>query len=263
MGNNALSMTFYRNVFAIPILYSLVRMQKIEMKITKYSFTQLILIAVFGTTLTTVLLYSSYRYISVGTSTTIHFMYPVFVAVVLRFIFKDKFSKSRVISLIVASAGVFFFSDLKSASNMTGIVMSVFSGITYAFYMVWMEKKKLVLQNPIKISLYIAIISSITLGIGNLIFRYLVFNLDIRAFALIILISFCTSFLGVVMIQKAIKEIGSSSTAIFSLFEPITSILAGAIFLNERITIFKIIGCIFIFGAILYLIIGEKNKSED
>lgn len=262
MGNNSLSMTFYRNLFVLPILFLLIRKKKIDLKVEKYDLKNIAAVAIFGVTATVVLLYSSYSFIGVGTATTLHFMYPVFVALLCKYEFNENLGKRKVITLIIACIGVLFFIDLKQAGNILGVLMAVASSITYAFYMVWMEKKRLVRLNPFKLSFYIAVFAVAALLIGNIIFGYVKTDLPLKVYVLIMIVSLCTSFLATILIQLGIKEIGASSSAIFSLFEPITSVAIGALLLGEKVTLFKVTGCIIIFFSITYLAMMNRTANN-
>lgn len=262
MGNNGLSMAFYRNLFAIPILLLLIKRSNMDFKVEKYQLKNIAAVAVFGSTATVVLLYSSYSFVGVGTATTLHFLYPLFVSLLCKYVFNEKLGKRKVITLIFACTGILFFIDIKHAGNILGVLMAVASSFTYAFYMVWMEKKRLVRINPYKLSFYFAIFAVAALLIGNLFFGYIKLNLPFVVYVLMFIVSMCTSFLATILLQLGIKEIGSSSSAIFSLFEPITSVIVGALLLEEKVTLYKITGCIIIFLSITYLALMNKGSSD-
>lgn len=253
LGNNALSMTFYRNLFVIPILLIVIKYKKIELKVSHYDLKNIFTVSIFGVAATTVLLYSSYFYIGIGTATTLHFMYPIFVALACRYIFNEKLGKKKIYALVLAFTGVLFFIDTGKGGNIIGVMMALTSSITYSFYLVWVEKKRLVKIIPYKLSLYIASFVSGALLIANVFFGYLRVLLPLKAYILIIIISFLTSFIAIILLQIGISLIGSSSAAIFCLFEPITSVISGTLIFNESITIYKIIGCLIIFFSITYL----------
>ena len=259
MGNNSLSMTFYRNLFAIPFLYVLLKYNKLDLKIEKQDLKYIIMVSVFGITATTALLYSSYSYIGVGAATTLHFMYPVFVAVLCRYAFGENLSRQKIIALCLACVGVFCFMDFQHIENILGVVMAVTSALTYAFYMTMVEKSGLVKISPYKLSFYIAIFAALTMLIGNIFIGYIVVNLPLKAFVFMIIVAFFTSFLAMILMQVGIREIGSTSAAIFSLFEPITSVITGVLILNEAVSITEVIGCIVIFFSISYLAVSGKE----
>lgn len=261
MGNNSLSMTFFRNFFAGIALLLFMIMTKVDFKIKKSDLKNTAIVAVFGVLLCNILIYSSYEYIGIGATTTLHFMYPVFVALMARFVFGEVLTKRKVICLVIASVGVCFFMDLKNISNLVGVVFAVASGIFYAFYMVGMEQKKLVLLNPYKVSFYIALFGSLALLVANIFGGFLVFELPIKAYLLIIVLAVSTSFIATVLLQVGIKEIGATSAALFCLIEPITSVVVGYFMFDEDLSITKIIGCVAIFVAIILLTFDKEKEA--
>ena len=260
-GNNSLSMTFFRNLFVIPVLLSIIKYKKIPLKVEKEELKNIFITSLLGVALTTVLLYSSYSYIGIGAATTLHFMYPIFVALACKFIFKEKLGRGKVFSLVLAFIGVAFFMDIKSGGNFIGAIMALVSGITYAFYIIWIEKKNLVKMNPYKLSLYLASFVSLEMLIGNIFGGYIKLNLPLKIYGLMIIISLLASIVGIVLFQVGVSIIGSTSAAIFSLFEPITSVVAGVILFNEVLTPLKVIGCLIIFVAITYLAMSSKGSD--
>ena len=259
LGNNSLSMTFYRNLFAVPFLFFILKYKKISLKINKNEFKDILIISIFGVALTTVLLYSSYSYIGVGVATTLHFTFPIFVALACRFIFKEKLCKNKIIALITSFIGILFFMEKGSSSNILGVLMALISGVTYAFYIVYLEKKKLININSYKLLFYIALFVSIAMFLGNLFYPYIVVKLCFKAYLLMFIVSILASVFGVLLLKIGISIIGSTSAAIFSLFEPITSLIFGVLLLNENLNLMKIIGSLIIFISITYLALNSKQ----
>lgn len=263
LGNNSLSMTFFRNLLAIPILFFILKHKKISLRIEKKEVKHIFILSLIGVALTTALLYSSYSYIGVGAATTLHFMYPIFVAVTCKLFFKESLGKSKVLALIISLLGVLLFMDMKNGSNILGALMALISGITYAFYIVYLEKQELVKINPYKLSFYIVSFTSVEMIIGNILGRYIRFNLSLKVYVLMIIISLLTSVVAIILFQLGVSIIGATSAAIFSLFEPITSIISGLLLFNETISIKKVLGCIVIFIAVSYLALESKLKDQN
>lgn len=263
LGNNSLSMTFYRNLFAIPFLFLILKYKKIPLRTKKKEVKHIFILSLIGVSLTTALLYSSYSYIGVGAATTLHFMYPIFVALTCKLFFKESLGKSKVLSLIMSLLGVLLFMDMKNGSNILGALMALISGITYAFYIVYLEKKELVKMNPYKLSFYIVSFASFEMIIGNIWGRYIRFNLSLKVYVLMIIISLLTSIVAIILFQLGVSIIGATSAAIFSLFEPITSIISGLLLFNETLSMKKILGCIVIFIAVSYLALESKLKDKN
>jgi drug/metabolite transporter (DMT)-like permease len=261
LGNNSLSMTFYRNLFAIPFLFLILKYKKISLKVEKGELKNIFILSLIGVSITTALLYSSYSYIGIGAATTLHFMYPIFVALACKFIFKEKLGRGKVFSLILAFFGVILFMDTKSSGNLSGALIALISGGTYAFYILWLDKKDLVKMNPYKLSFYIVTFASLEMLVGNIFGGYIEVNLSLKAYILMIICSILASIVGIVSFQIGVSIIGSTSAAIFSLFEPITSVISGVILFNEVLNLPKLFGCLIIFISITYLAV-ESGSSE-
>ena len=97
--------------------------------------------------------------------------------------------------------------------------------------------------------------------LGNLFYPYIVIKLSFKAYLLMFIVSILASVFGVLLLKIGISIIGSTSAAIFSLFEPITSLIFGVLLLNENLNLMKIIGSLIIFVSITYLAINS-NKSH-
>ena len=66
----------------------------------RQDFKNTALVGIFGITLTALLLYNAYSYISLGTATTLHFLYPAFVALINYVFYKEHLAKSTVLVLL-------------------------------------------------------------------------------------------------------------------------------------------------------------------
>jgi drug/metabolite transporter (DMT)-like permease len=57
------------------------------------------------------------------------------------------------------------------------------------------------------------------------------------------------------------KLIGTGKTAVLQTFEPVSSIVAGVIFLGEPLTMPRVIGAIFVIGAVGSLAASESRNE--
>ena len=82
--------TFFRNFFAIPITLGILFLQKTRIYATKKQLFSVAMISCFGLACATLTLISAYPFIGTSMATTLHFLYPVFVALICFFCFKEK-----------------------------------------------------------------------------------------------------------------------------------------------------------------------------
>ena len=254
MGNTPLTLTFFRSFFVLPVLAILMKKDHISMKITKNELGRVFVIALFGAVLTTLLLYSSYQYIAVGTATTLHFLYPLFVTLICHFIYRDSMRKTQIIALVISLIGVGFFINLNDLSAIQGIIMALISGFTFSIYLVGIEKFGVSDMHSYKLSFYIAMWVCICLIIVNVFTGQFNFNQPLLSYGLMVIVAILAQFVAVVMLKEGIAIIGSSLASMFSMAEPVSSVIFGAIFLSESITIMQIIGCALIMIGVSMLL---------
>lgn len=263
-GSNPLTLTFYRNLLVVPILGIIMLVCKTSFKIDKKTLLNILVIGCLGRGITTLMLYSSYDYIGIGTATTLHFLYPVFVALICRLFYKDKLDWQKMLALAIAAGGVMFFLEKGGlAEGLPGLLLAGGSGLTYAFYMVGMEKKGLSELDPFKVSFYMAIAVSLGMLLFNVPSKQIVFALPPKAFLLTLAVAVCTSLLAVVFLQIGIKYLNATVAAIFCLFEPIACSISGVLFLYEELTLAKILGSALILAAVLIIMIQPKKKTAN
>ena len=133
-GNNPYSMAFFRNALVLPILYGMVVKNKQSLKITKKRFFEIFIAAFLGIVVTCLLLFSSYMYIDVGAATTLHFMYPLVVSLLCRFVYHDQLDRKTKLALGLSVIGVACFYEPNGSAY--GLLLALLSGISFAIYIV-------------------------------------------------------------------------------------------------------------------------------
>lgn len=268
-GSNPVTLTFLRNFLSLPFLLIILFFLKIDLKVTKKQLINLIILGFVGNAITTLMLNMAFAYIDVGIVTPIHFTYPVFVTLGCVLFFHEKLSMQKVLALIIAMSGIgcFFISALTSASftssTLLGLVLAIASGAFYAFYIIFMDKSGLKSEPPFKITFYVAVASTIGMLIYGLITKELVLSsLTPKAWGISAVFAFLCTVVALSLLQIGIKYVGASEAAVISTFEPITSVIFGALLLGEHITLIKVIACILIFAGVLTLSFAKGKVTK-
>lgn len=259
-GNNGLNMAFYRNFFCIPFLLILCLFKK-KLKVSITQLKNLIIASFLGPTATSALLYTSYNYLPSGISTVIHFIYPVFVILFSICAFGIKITSKHKLSLILSTLGLLLFFDIKAFNNFFGAILAISSGITYAMYLVWIKKSKLNEIDSLVLSFYISFISSFIFLLFNIKGRFIVINLDINIWMIILFVSLLTSFFATYLLQNALKVLEPYIISIISLIEPVVSFSLEIILQNELLNLNKFIGFILIICSVTLTITKNSNKK--
>lgn len=176
-----------------------------------------------------------------GIATSLHFLYPLFVAILCCFFYGEKIKKKQIISLSFALVGIICFMS-KGNGSLFGYFLAIASGLTYAFYLVKMDKTGLVKMNALKLSSYLALFTTIEIFTMNPFMQDVVFKMDTIVYGLLLVLALSSSFLATVLLQKGVLLFGSTRASFICLLEPITSMIVGILWLNEALTFNKGLG---------------------
>lgn len=259
-GNTPMNMSLIRNIFVLPILLIIILRFHLSLKMTKTQALRMVWISIIGSIITSLCLYQAYAMIGVGTTTTIHFIYPFLVCLGSRMIFKKKLGLNKYFSLLICLIGVLFFVEA-SNQNLKGICFAFTSAISYAFYMLFIEKWKLTEIHPIVFSFYLSLIASILLLLANQLYPYLIIDLPLKAYGNMLVAAIGTSIIASIFLNKSVAIIGAAEASICSFLEPLSSVIAGVVLLSEIITWQKIMGCFLIVGAVMMAIMDGKREE--
>lgn len=257
-GSNSITLAFHRFLFSIPVLYILARRRSSKsLRISKDKLKKLFILSI-GYISTPILLLSSYNFISSGTATTIHFIYPVLVLLGCALFYKEKINFIRGFSCLLCMLGLLTFYTPGDDFAVLGLIIAFMSGITYSFYIIYFAKSDLEGLDTYTIAFYLALIGSIELFFISIATNSLTFNLTGVAWLLTLLLAIVTSAIGTILFQKGTILIGPQKSSLLSTFEPLTSVIIGFIVFNEELSILSMIGIVFILISVVLLGIYDR-----
>ncbi len=254
-GATSLTIPFFRVFYVTIVLFFVLKIKKIDLHLEKRDLLSAILTSIFGSGLTIIILNESYNYVDTGIATSLHFLYPLFVAILCCFFYGEKIKKKQILSLSFALVGIICFMS-KGNGSLFGYFLAIASGLTYAFYLVKMDKSGLVKMNALKLSFYLALFTTIEIFTMNLFMQEVVFKMDVLSYALLLVLALSSSFLATVLLQKGVLLLGSTRASFICLLEPVTSMIVGILWLNEALTFNKGLGGL---AIIISLIIFLKK----
>lgn len=188
---------------------------------------------------------SSLQYVSAATTSLILYFYPVMVTVLSVLIFKTKFDRTVVFSLILVMAGcglVFFDAFLRSMSQ-TGILLATMSMLVFSFYLICVHAM-LKGENPRTVSFYVIVSAGLVYTVLAPPVRFP--QLDGGSMLLTLALGLIPTALAVTLLYASIEKIGSAFASICSTLEPIATVLASAFVLGEDILAIQVFGMAFI-----------------
>lgn len=262
-GMDAISVLFWRYLFAVPMLWIMAKARGRSLKVERGELLPFIAMGIVFM-LSSITLFGSYHYMDSGIASTLLFVYPVMVALIMRFIFKEKLSWQTLVCIVITLMGIGCL--MKSTSgvplSLIGVLLVLASALSYSIYIVAINKSFLKDVPTVKVTMY-ALLSGLVVLAAILCFKgeihcptkwYL--WLDIFAFALLptVLSLLCTT--------AAILRIGSTKTALLGAMEPVTALFFGVTLFNEVLAGREIIGIILIIVAVTLIVAGDKVGEE-
>lgn len=262
-GMSVDSVLFYRYVLAAVVLGILMKLQRQSFALQKADVLPLAIMGLLFS-FSSLLLFSSYNYMDAGIASTILFVYPVMVAIIMALFFKEKISLITFFSIALALVGIGMLYQGEGGTTLStiGILFVLLSSLSYAIYIVGVNRSSLKELPTVKLTFY-AILFGLSIYIVRLNFGA---NLQMiptpylwgNAIALAVL----PTAISLISTTLAVHHIGSTSTAILGALEPVTALFFGILVFGERLTPRLVAGILLILIAVTLIIIGRPILAK-
>lgn len=259
-GGNVDAFNLYGFVLSVVFLAGYILLTKRSFAVPKKLVLWIVLAGV-ANVVTRILLTYSYQYLDVGIATTLHFLYPLFAAVLGVVCFREKMPLYKWIAFAVASLSVSMFATgVQAGGQWIGIVLAATSGICFALYMLITEKADLTQIDPVVFVFYVSAVSTVGclfMGVSG----SLTEAIPIKALIVLALCAIINNVLAFALQQQGVKHLGAAMTALFSLFEPIFSCVFGAIFLQQAMSLKSGFGIVLILLSLAATVLLDNRKQ--
>ena len=104
-------------------------------------------------------LFESYNYIGAGIASTILFVYPILVAIIMALLFHERLGWLGSICIALAIGGIFMLYQTEDGTtlNIKGVLFVLLSASSYAIYLVYVNHSILKDMATLKLTLYVLI----------------------------------------------------------------------------------------------------------
>jgi len=261
-GNNGINMAFFRALIPLPVLIGIVLGVNHKAKVSSGQIL-LGIVAGFLSFGYVLLLYSSYEYISVGMATVLHFLYPLYVVLFEALFRRKRLRHMQAVGLTLCFIGVLFSVEPggNGKLNWTGILLAIGSGIVYAAYIILLEQES---KRPLPVYLLMMIISLtgvVLCGTVGMIAGRITFSLPTAAWTYLVPCVLLVSLVACILFQLGTRNIGGTDAAIYSLLEPVTSIVFGCLLMGDTVRVSNTIGSTLILSGLFCNALAERQGS--
>ncbi len=260
-GMDLFSVLFFRYLFAIPILAVMLKLRRRDFSIRKTDIIPLIILGVLFA-MSSITLFSSYNYMDVGIASTILFVYPIMVAVIMFIFFKEKISRTTMACIAVAMIGIALLckSGDGTVVSVKGVLFVFGSALSYATYIVYINKSRIKGMATIKVTMYV-------LTVGWFIFAARALATGILTtpspeqwylWGNILALAIFPTIISLICTTEAIQCIGSTPTAILGVLEPVTAVFFGVVIFGEALSARIILGLILVITSVTFVVAGNN-----
>lgn len=228
---------------------------------------ELSLLAVLGLLFacSSLFLFISYEFIPSGLATTLVYLYPVFVALIM-VLLRFYPSWQTWVSIAATFGGILLLSQPSGAAQIKplGILLAVGSALSYAFYLVIVNRSKRIKHvSEHTLTLYAlltgtALFASIRAVQGGSFIEGVNCPGD---WANLIGLALVPTMISMLTLAISSRLIGPTKTSVLGVFEPLTAILIGTFLFGEPLTMKMGLGIAVCVAAVLYMILKPGKQS--
>ena len=259
-GVNTASVLFYRFFMAVLMLAIMLIVRRKDFSVTKGELKVLGSLGMLFAA-SSITYYQSFHFMDAGIASTILFVYPVMVAIIMASFFKEKVTASTVTSIILALVGIglLYKGDAGVSLSTMGVLLVMISSLTYAVYIVIVNQSK-IRMSSLKLTFYVLLICMLCLLTYSFTSPdlYLMLPPSARAWFFACWLGLVPTVLSLVLMTIAVHEVGATPTAIMGALEPLTAVAIGIMVFNESLTFRLTVGIVLILSAVILIVMGKN-----
>lgn len=208
----------------------------------------------------------AYQNIATGVASTIHFMYPLAVSLVMMYFFQEKKSLWVMFAVFMSLLGAALLSsgelEAKNGDTIVGLVAACVSVFSYAGYIVGVRMTRAVRINSTVLTCYVMGLGTVLYFIGALTTSGLRLVADGYTWLIILGLALPATAISNITLVRAIKYAGPTLTSILGAMEPLTAVVIGVFVFKELFTLNSAIGIILILLAVSVVIFRKQKMKE-
>lgn len=259
-GINTCSVLFYRYAIAVVVLAVVMAVRRKPLAVSR---RDLAIMAVLGVLFaaSSLSLFMSFLFMGAGVASTLLFVYPVMVAVIMAVFFKERVTRSTVLAIALALTGVALLYKGDGGEPLSGVGVSLVmvSSLTYALYIIIVNKSPLRMSS-VKMTMYVltfAVAVAVAMSFTDPANHLQLLHTP-RQWGLALLLAVVPTVLSLLLMVIAVHDVGSTPTAIMGALEPVTAVVISVALFGELVTARLVIGIVLILAAVLLTVVGKN-----
>ena len=261
-GMDLLSVLFFRYLIAVALLGVFLMLTRQTFKVTAKQAGILLVLGVLYT-FSSIFLFEAYNYIASGLATTLIFLYPVVVALIMVFL-RVVPSWQVWLSIVATFAGVIIMTQGSSgeAVNPIGVLLSLGSATVYAFFIVIINRSKTIASISNSLLTFYSLLTGAVIFLGRILMADTGITTGIEGMAAwgnLVGLAILPTVVSTATLAVSTRNIGATKASVLGVFEPITAILVGTLVFGEALTANIVVGILIAIVAVTFMIVSTKR----
>ena len=258
-GVNTATVLAHRFGLAVIILAVVMLIKREHFKVNRQEFKVLFSLGILFAA-SSITYYQSFHFMDAGIASTILFVYPVMVAVIMALFFKERVTAMTVVAIVMSLVGIglLYKGETGASLSAMGIVLCVLSSLAYAVYIIVVNQSSIKMSS-FKVTFYAVLVCEITLILYSFTSPELYLHVlpSPCAWSFAVWLSIVPTILSLVFMTVAVHHVGATPTAILGALEPLTAVAIGVVVFGELLTPRLIVGILFILFAVMLVVLNK------
>lgn len=262
-GMDPYSVLFFRYLFAIPILGIMLKARGRTFAVSRHDILPLVVMGLL-LAMSSLSLFLSYNYMEAGIASTMLFVYPIMVAVIMAIFFHERITAQTASCIFVALVGIALLYKGSDGATLdaTGVMWVMVSALSYALYIVGVNRPRLKGIATLKLTFYALVFGFSIFIVCTDFGRALTFPSAWYKWGNLVALALFPTAISFLCTTQAIQYIGSTPTAILGALEPLTAVFFGVTIFGEALTPRLMFGIVMIIAAVSALVAGGSITSH-
>lgn len=208
-----------------------------------------------------VLVFQAYKFTTLSNANLVYYFSPVFVILLSPFLFNEKLTKVKVISVLVAVGGLAMIllnqpqNTGGNYNHLLGVAYALAGGSLYAV-MIFLNKKIEGISGPDRTIIQITAAALVLLP--AVLYRNAIHITDMKMLVFILILGLVHTAFGLSLYFSAMNDVKGQNIALLSYIDPISAVIWGVLIFQDNISAFHIVGGILILVSTYF---GSRSEA--
>lgn len=263
-GMDADNVLFYRYLLAVPIMAVMILARGRSFRTEAHLGLPIVFMGIMMA-LSSLLLFESYTYMDASIASTLLFVYPLMVAAIMAAVYRERITVLTGVCMLAALGGIalLFKGGDGATLSITGTVLVMLSSLSYAVYIVGVNRPGLRQVPTVKLIFYVLVTGTLLFGLKILLTPGATFLAPQHWYmwGCVLALAILPTVVSFICTTAAIQYIGPTPTAILGALEPVTAVIIGVCVFSEHLTPRDWTGMALIIAAVTLVVGGGSITS--